>query len=69
MFGSETGYGSAKGTDLYERSCRYVDYMGVNMQPKQDVPYYVDYTPYADPTSYGTDLYLAARFDIEYEAE
>ena len=30
LFGSDTGYRSSSGTDLYERSCRYVDYLGVN---------------------------------------
>ena len=69
LFGSNTGYVKVTNTDLYERSCRYVDYMGVNKQPEQNVPYHVIHTPYTDPTPYGADLFSAARFDVEYEAK
>ena len=30
LFGSDTGYRRSGGTDLYERSCKYVQYLGVN---------------------------------------
>ena len=67
LFGSDTGYRSSPNTDLYERSCKYVDYLGVNKQPEDPVPYTVIHTPIPDPTPYGTDY--AARFDVEYEVE
>lgn len=33
LFGSNTGYGYSPGTKLYERSCRYVDSIGLNTDP------------------------------------
>ena len=49
------------GTDLYERSCEYVDYLGVDKKPEQNVPYEVE-TSLSNPSITDTSI-----FNIEYE--